>query len=1533
MFAGLLKKLRAALLLSIAFVTILGVLPAQAAAPVVRNSYILTVSQGSNAFVKDLISRLGETPHDELTEVLDGFVLSLTDSEVLTLQADSHVLRVEQDQPMSLMDSQNPTPSWGLDRIDQTNTTYDNTYNYPATAGAGVNIYIVDTGIMATNPDFAGRTEPGFDVFGQNLQSADCNGHGTHVAGTAAGTTYGVAKKATIVPVRVLGCNGSGTWGGFIAGLDWIVKNRPAGVPAVMSASLGGTKLQSVNDAVQALYAAGVTPVIAAGNSSLDACGYSPASAPDAITVGATDSTDNLAWFSNWGDCVDVFAPGVNIVSDNYLDPTTPRTLNGTSMATPHVSGLAALYLSGHPTDTPAQVTAAIKAGAQSGVVTNAKTASNLLINTGFVKAALPPVGTPTAVTVSGVTTTGAQVSWVAPVGTQAAQTYNVDYKTVAATSWATVTTDLTTIALTGLAANTAYSVRVSSVNGTTVSAPSAETMFTTKGLAPAAPANIRTTAVFGNQATLTWDAPNGNGSVITSYSVYIVTGNAKTLIGSTSATTYVVPNLTPSTAYAIAIEAKNANGVSPLSAPFVFTTTAATPLAVSRITFSNITATTATASWTAVPPLANGTPITYNVATYVYSSLGWLIRPVYTTTATTLNLSGLTRYASQGLIITAYSGLVAGPASSMWSFNTLQTVPGAITSFTSTRIAGTNTTTLAWLPPADNGGAVITGYLLEKFDGVNWVSVGNLAATVQSYVVTLPARGTFDNYRISALNALGAGAVKTLSVALANTAPAAPTGVTATLSADQRTVTLTWVAPTDDGGTPITCYRILAGATATSFTTVVSTVSATTLSTTIAVPLRGAPTYFVVVALNAVGVGAASSVVSVTRPLGVPVITSAPTATWNTDGTLHLAWSVPADNGGAAITGYKIQRLEAGAWVNKATSNTNALNVPREAPGTVWQYRVIATNSVGDSLPGPASVNIQVPFAKASAPQNFTAIDNGSFVTASFTAPADLGGGTVGYYAVLVSKDGGATWINIGTTPGLTVNVYRPTKGQTWQYRVVAVTQPGPGDVSTTISIAAAMTVPGSTSSSVTFAADGSINLVWYASLDNGGSPIVGYKVEKSFDATTWSTVTTTPGNQLALNLPRENPGVRVYFRVSAINAIGIGATYASSIMVPYLKATAPQNVVITDNGSAVVATWAAPANLGGSPSVSYQIQVSRDGGATFVSYTSTSALSIAVPRPAKGTAQLYRMIAWTAYGYSDASPATNIAAALTVPSVPGYPSLVMNADKSMTAKWVAATDNGGTAATGFRIQTSTDGTNWSTSPDVLASTLTVTLPETNPGVRTYFRVAQVNATGVSAYTGYVSVLNPIVIAAAPSNLNVVVTGQTATVTWTASSSFGGATGVNYLVTASIDGTNFVAKGGTSGTAFSFAGLAKGSNVWVRVVAQNQAGLSVPVTSAAVPVANTVASAITSVAVTRASTSFLSFNFAAPTDLGGYTGYNYLIQQWATNRWVTIANGTGAANNTVLVGVPTSAATINYRVIATNPSGDTAPYILLAIK
>ncbi len=379
------------------------VLPSQAGAPI-ADEYIVVFQDNESdvaATARELAAANGATIRFLYKSALKGFAGHMSSAAATALSHNPHVAYVEQDQSIALNDVETMDSAgdpWGLDRIDAA-SGLSGTYNYTL-SGTGVTAYIIDTGILTTHVEFGGRASSGYTAITDGNGTVDCNGHGTHVSGTVGGATYGVAKNVNLVAVRVLDCSGSGTSSGVAAGIDWVTAHRSG--PSVANMSLGGGASTALDQAVTNSIAAGVTYAIAAGNGNMagiaqDACNYSPARVAAAITVGATTKTDAKTSWSNYGNCVDLFAPGLSIKSSWIGSNTATNTISGTSMATPHTTGVAALYLSANPSATPQQVRDGLVAATTKGIVTSSKTTNNNLLYSppeGF-GGVTPPSNTP----------------------------------------------------------------------------------------------------------------------------------------------------------------------------------------------------------------------------------------------------------------------------------------------------------------------------------------------------------------------------------------------------------------------------------------------------------------------------------------------------------------------------------------------------------------------------------------------------------------------------------------------------------------------------------------------------------------------------------------------------------------------------------------------------------------------------------------------------------------------------------------------------------------------------------------------------------------------------------------------------------------------------------------------------------------------------------------------------------------------------------------------------------------------------------
>lgn len=356
------------------------------------------------------VTDAGGRLEDTTSASLNTFIVTLPDSEaVKELRQSDAVQHVSRDQEVTAYGSQSPV-TWNLDRIDQAGGKLNGAFHY-ANTGEGVIIYVIDSGIRLDHVEFTGRILPGAFSIDDGRSVSDCNGHGTHVASTAAGTTYGVAKKASIVPVRVLDCEGKGTMADILVAFDWILSNHPSGTPGVINASLGGSLMSSMNTAVANMVEQNFVVVAAAGNANTDACTRSPGSAAAAITVASTDNTDTRSTFSNWGSCIDMFAPGSEILAGVHHSSIAADFMWGTSMAAPHVAGIAAGFRQRYPDQTATSITNLVQGAGTPGVVKDPKSSPNIMA-----RAIFGAPDAPTSVMANSTAPDRATITWQAPV-------------------------------------------------------------------------------------------------------------------------------------------------------------------------------------------------------------------------------------------------------------------------------------------------------------------------------------------------------------------------------------------------------------------------------------------------------------------------------------------------------------------------------------------------------------------------------------------------------------------------------------------------------------------------------------------------------------------------------------------------------------------------------------------------------------------------------------------------------------------------------------------------------------------------------------------------------------------------------------------------------------------------------------------------------------------------------------------------------------------------------------------------------------
>ena len=923
--------------------------------------------------------------------------------------------------------------------------------------------------------------KPGFFVdFGDGSGINDCIGHGTHVAGSVGGTRFGVAKAVSIVPVNVDRCGeNSAATADFVAGINWVVANHQAGQPAVANISMGGPRSGVIDAAISSMIADGITVVAAAGNDpTLTSCDQSPAGAGPAITVAASTATDARASFSSYGQCNDIFAPGVDIQSAWIGSDTTSARASGTSMAAPQVAGAAALVLERNPTYSPAKVWEALDAVATTGVITDRAEGDpdKLLHVTTEPGPPLAPVGLKAEVApAAGVGSGEVKLSWTAPYAPTAITDYIIEMWRPS--SWTTIAdgaSTATTYTVGGLTNGTSYAFRVRAKTFT--EGPTTSEVWTSPVWTPNAPdwliAITWPSAAPGSfEADLTWaSGAGGNGSAVTDYIIeWSADKTAWTRVDdgvSATATTYTVTGLAPGTNYSFRVAAKNALGIgawrtrdasTPATEP-----SAPVGLATAVAPAAGVGSGQVKLSWTA--PSSNGSSITDYVVERSVDGNTWTTVSDGVSAATGSLLSGLTNGTPYSFRVAAVNAVGTGTSSAA-----VQATPlwkSAAPSGLSAAVApanglGSGQVELNWSAPADTGGSPSTGYVIESStDGVTWTPAGDAASTATTLAVDGLTNGTVYSFRIAARNVVGTGSWSESVQATPAWTPAGPGDVAAAVApaagVGSGQIQLTWTAPASNGAA-ITDYLVEQSLDGATWTTVEDGLS-TEATLKVGGLTNGTPYSFRIAAVNALGRGPWSAPVD-TMPRWIPtapqtMAAAVAPASGVGSGQVRLTWNTPLDDSGAAINDYVIQRSTDGiVWstVADGVSTTTAFTVRGLVNGTPYQFRVGARNDAGQ---GAWTTVVQAtPRWKPAAPSGLrgTVAPTGGVrsgqVKLTWNAPASTGGAAVTDYVIQRSTNRSAwTTLRDGVSTTRSYLVTRLANGTQYRFRVAARNAVGQG-------------------------------------------------------------------------------------------------------------------------------------------------------------------------------------------------------------------------------------------------------------------------------------------------------------------------------------------------------------------------------------------------------------------------------------------------------------------------------------------------------
>jgi titin len=970
-----------------------------------------------------------------------------------------------------------------------------------------------------------------------------------------------------------------------------------------------------------------------------------------------------------------------------------------------------------------------------------ASAASSAVIPRTFPSAPTSVSGTPGNTQVS--------LTWTAPSNGGAAITdYVVEFND--GVTWATFadgTSATAAATVTGLTNGTPYTFRVSATNNVSTGAVSTASSAVTPRTVPDAPASVSGTSLNAS-VSLTWTAPViTGGSAITDYVVEFSSGAGFTTFadGISTAASATVTGLTNGTAYTFRVSAVNAAGTGAASSASI----AVIPLTVpSAPTGVSGTPGNAQVSLTWTAPSNGGIAITDYVVEFNNGS-GFAVFADGTSTATSATVTGLTNGTGYTFRVSATNSVGTGATSSVSAAVTPATVPGAPTGLTGA--SGAARVALNWTAPADNGSSAITDYIVEFNDGVSWAIFAHDPSTTTSMSVTGLTNGTGYTFRVSAVNSVGTGASSAVSISVTPLdAPAAPTGVSGTPGNLQ--VSLTWTAPTSNGGTAITNYVIESSVNGTTWNPF-SHAPSTSTSATITGLSNGTAYTFRVSATNSVGTGATSAVSAAVTPRTVP---GAPTSVSGTSGNtqVSLTWTAPASNGGSAITDYVVEFNDGSGFATFAdgTSATAAATVTGLTNGTAYTFRVSATNAAGTGSTSTVSASV-TPLTTPGAPTGVSGTPGNTQVVLTWAAPSSVGGSAITDY--VVEFNNGVSWSTFadGTSASTGATVTGLSNGTAYTFRVSATNSVGTGASSAVSAAVTPRTLAGAPTGVSGTAGDTQVSLTWTAPASNGGNAITDYLVEFN-DGVTWATFADGTSTTTSTTVTGLTNDTAYTFRVSAVNIAGTGLPGVSTAVTPRAKPGAPTGVAGTRGNTEVALTWTAPSSDGGSAITDYVVESSTNGTdwTVFADGTSTTT-STTVTGLTNGTAYTFRVSATSSIGTGATSV---VSAAVTPATLPGGPTGVSGTagDTRVFLTWTAPS-SGGSAITDYVVEFN-DGSGWATFADGTSGTASATVTGLTNGTAYTFRVTAVNGVGTGATSSASSAVTPVQPQAATATVSI---------------------------------------------------------------------------------------------------------------------------------------------------------------------------------